>query len=143
MSFTTPGQFYEVYVNEITDTMIGCTCPDHVRSGALCKHMFLVKRIEKIALMDRTSRQVNPLLIAQATEHQVDDLEDALVLAMERLSTSAEKLNTQLTKVSRTNYDPTATRYINKVAEQLSSAWSTLKRHESSNTNPNNQNRYY
>ena len=66
-----------------------------------------------------------------------------ITLYLLRLSTSAEKLNTQLTKVSRANYDPTATRHINKVAEQLSSAWSTLKRHENSNTNPNNQNRYY
>jgi hypothetical protein len=43
--------------NEETNTMISCNCPDAIRSGALCKHMFLVNRMERIGFPETANHQ--------------------------------------------------------------------------------------
>jgi hypothetical protein len=56
---------YVITINEEANAMISCNCPDAIRSGTLCKHMFLVNRMERIGFPEQAQvpqPQPQPLL---------------------------------------------------------------------------------
>jgi hypothetical protein len=61
---------YTIPINEETNTMISCNCPDAIRSGALCKHMFLVNRMERIGFPETANHQEETLHQQQQQDTQ-------------------------------------------------------------------------
>ena len=50
-SFTNGDVEYIVSFDEQNNTLQSCTCPDYIRNTPIiCKHMFLVHRVERISL---------------------------------------------------------------------------------------------
>ncbi|KAI7873430.1 hypothetical protein K492DRAFT_223960, partial [Lichtheimia hyalospora FSU 10163] len=56
-SFTDPRTKYTILVDDQNNTMKSCPCPDHRSSKGICKHMFLVYRLEMINLPHQAKRK--------------------------------------------------------------------------------------
>lgn len=55
-SFTNPRTKYTIIVDDKSNVMERCSCPDYRNSKGICKHMFLVFRLEMINLPHQATR---------------------------------------------------------------------------------------
>ena len=141
-SFTDPESVYTIALDDHS-TMITCTCPDFVQRGAMCKHMYLLNRIENVNLP--IVQYSSPLSLLAHREQTRPPLQVALFEeSLPRFYQAMERLSEQAQRVNANNYSPASARYLNQVSQSLENAWSILKTCEQSRPGPerNHQNRF-
>lgn len=170
-SFTQGDVNYTVTFSEQHNMLESCTCPDFIRNGPIiCKHMFLVQRLEGISLPQPRQPIVerSPPIEASMNEHTDDhvvrpDPEALCREAVERYTYTIEhnikiafnntsfvhrfregvtKMNNLLDGLDASEYHVHSANAINSSAEQLNAIWSVMQPFKKSNRSGHHQPRY-
>lgn len=171
-SFTQGDVNYTVTFNEQHNMLESCTCPDFARNGPIiCKHMFLVHRLEGISLpqpqQPNVERRSSPPVEASMNEY-IDDhvvrpdpgelyqeaaerytIEHNIKKAfynipfiLYRFREATTRMNNLLAGLNASEYHDNAANIINSSAEQMNAIWSSLQRFKKSNHSGHHQPRY-
>ena len=123
--------------------MITCTCPDFVQRDAMCKHMYLLNKIENVNLP--VVQYSSPLpLLASDGQIRPPSQDELFEESLARFHQAFERLSEQAQRVDANNYSSVAARYLNQVSQSLENSWSILKTWEQSRSaqERNHQNRF-
>ncbi|KAJ8651299.1 hypothetical protein O0I10_013212, partial [Lichtheimia ornata] len=142
-SFTNPRTKYTIIVDDKSNVMERCSCPDYRNSKGICKHMFLVFRLEMINLPHQATRidkgKAPARSVPSASTPNTREVE--LKGAIAKFHSIMQSINNHASRVNVRNYDETKARYINQVNQKLESVFSLLKEHDNANASLNGHQR--
>ncbi|KAJ8651446.1 hypothetical protein O0I10_013000 [Lichtheimia ornata] len=145
-SFSHARKQYTLRIDEQQSTIESCTCPDYRLSKGICKHMFLIHRLEALNLpfqqkhtTSQPVRQSSQTTVATLPQQNTRELE--LNSAIARFHAAMQSIDGPAARVNANNYDETKARYINQAAQHIESVFSLLKEHDKANSSLNGRQR--
>lgn len=142
-SFTIKKKKYTIHVDDGKNMMQSCSCPDYRKSSGICKHMFLLHRVENLDFPQTHAAATTPPRTPstpQTTPNREHELNGAIARCvnipmiecshywtLDRYHAALQALSNHASRVSAQNYQPDTARDINDAAQQLESVYSLLK----------------